>query len=412
MLLKVTVHSFDSTTNSYQIDYITERVEFRNKKATGIVRKHSDFLFLRSELVSIFPSVFVPVLQSPKPFFFVSADVVEKKEVQDMQKFMDKLIDHPVLSNSKYLLYFLDSGSSFAPLKGRGGLFEETPLSPPISMATKKNTVGLKFFSQGFGKTSGKEQNSPWFNEKMAKVLEFSALLEKCLKYSDKLSKLERGLATCFTEISTKVSNLSNTELNVQVAIALRRLNVNYEKDGANHSMISDFFSMYLCDIFSFYMLTCESIEGSFSARLDVIDFNEEMVKSCARKREKNEKLKSAGLVKADKVDSALNELSEAVKNERDSREIIERMTKNIQENEWPFFEKTVIKDFSESLKQFVETQIILNERILKEWQSMVGDVRAIDVNSSLEEESHSPSSNKSPSYPLPGIEKIAAEIL
>lgn len=111
---------------SYRINWRTEMKGFGGIKCYYVRRKFADFEFFHRHLTRLYPYCIIPPLASPQGFMQKEFDTVfRERRVRLLQRYLNRLGNHPILAESELLAMFLLKGKKETWAKTMDMLDEE-----------------------------------------------------------------------------------------------------------------------------------------------------------------------------------------------------------------------------------------------------------------------------------------------
>ncbi|KAG8907684.1 Vacuolar protein sorting-associated protein 5 [Tulasnella sp. 403] len=327
------------------------------KASFSVLRRYSDFLWLYETLSANNPGVIVPPVPEKNPFTIsrFESEFVEQRRLA-LNKCIQKIANHPVLSNDEDFRFFLESDSFALDIKHRrgdntGGL-----------LATFGSLAAPKFY-----------EIDEWFDSKRAYLDALESQLKGLVKAIEMVSKQRAEFAMSISEFAEAVSALSMSDLSKQLTQALsvladvERLYKDIQDSQAKDDMVT------IMGTADEYGRLINSVRLAFNSRVKLY-FNWQSADSeCRRIKSAHEKARRQGRSTGSMAEIA--EFSRRTKAERRAQEAkreFDTVTKLIK-MELARFESERVEDFKASLEQFLEGMIRKQKALILAWENYQG---------------------------------------
>eukprot|EP00158_Paraphelidium_tribonemae_P006076 Partr_v1_DN27663_c0_g1_i1_m64824 putative sorting nexin len=374
MNLEIAITDINAGNNKdpiFKLDYSSRLDQYKVKAQAQLTRKYSDFAWLMSELQSTHPECIIPYLASIKAVYSLTcltAVAMDEKAKETVQKFVDKLISHPALVKSAVLQQFLESGHSFAP----------------VSSSTGSSTGGGKisgmssFFKSVAKSVTSTKEIDPWFETHKLDNNTVLTIFDRSYKASDKVAKSRRALGSAMVDSAAKFMDLGACETSSSLGNSFRKFGAVFEKGGNEYAVQSELDILQASEPFSALSKYCENAEKTFDGRSALLGDYENACKKSLAKKQACEKLKTSSQVRHDKAEAAMAELTEAQTAEKDTKDLLQKVSNDIRDAEWPHLVNVIHEDVFAVLAGYARGQMDIEARILNEFQSLLPEFNAL----------------------------------
>ncbi|KAJ3210275.1 Vacuolar protein sorting-associated protein 17 [Dinochytrium kinnereticum] len=280
----------------------------------SITRTHAELERLTSYIQNHFPELISPIPPAK------TLEITTYVKAVDL--FLKRVAENGALRESEGVRLFFDSEFQFTP-----------PAPPPGS----KRTSVFNLFAVAAPKV---QEVDPFFDNAKAEATGVEANMAVVAKSVEKAGKVERAYATTCVDVCSRLLNLGDEEPE-QISSSLKKL--------AKHFQLLE---------------TAYSSQVALNNRVNVLSDYEASCKSTQRKIQVIEKLKASSSIRQDKVDSALEDLTEAKRTEATNRELLKKMGENVKA-EYQLYSKRHNEDLLQQLNEYVARQLHYNAQIL-----------------------------------------------
>lgn len=242
-----------------------------------------------------------------------------------------------------------------------------------------------KVKSQGFLSKMAKSVKTtreidPWFEHQKSDVQSLNNVMAIALRCLEKVCKAQKSLATSMTEAANKYADFGNEEPNIQLASNLKKFATILEKSGNTFKFMADTEAIQLGEFLNNQLNYCHAIDYTMDSRANALQSYEEACKSTLKRKQASDKLKVASVLRHDKVDASLSELTDARNAESEAKELVKKISDAIRERELPLITKQRNVDFCEALRLYARAQCEMELRQKKDWESIVADLQKVDT--------------------------------
>ncbi|KAJ1547700.1 Vacuolar protein sorting-associated protein 17 [Nowakowskiella sp. JEL0078] len=312
----------------------TNLLEYKRNKYAP-VRSLAEILRLHSYLQTVYPEYILPI----PPYKSSKMDILAR----GIEKLFTRIASKTRLRTSDGVRQFIESEFAFVqtmPLRRQS----KSLLASVIPGSSSKD-VDPYFENAKFDEDSGFQLMQSW------------------MRSADKLAKAYKDHSKSSYDLS---SRLSNVEFNAAfVNQCCKRFAKSLQSVDDINSLQATYIGISFAESCHAHMCNCESAGISLSFRSEALSSYESACKITTKKVQAIERLKNGGNLRQEKVDSALEELSEAKKNEAESKEILKRMT-DVLRQEYTRHDDTMHLDVVRDLSIFAEQQQNFAEREIR----------------------------------------------
>lgn len=209
-----TVHEGSNIYTQYEVQLTSDNPKLKNGT---ILRRYSDFFFLYQCLSLDFPTLLIPPLPNKKRLEYIKGgrftDEFISKRLNSLNLFIQRVINHPILSKSEILMIFLNDDDDI-----HWKTYKTNLNLNPNSQSTTSNIDGVTdFIMNSFKKPTLESKYSSNFNNISIQTQKLEENVNKIDKiYSKVVSKqnqISRDLST-FGEEFSKLSILFKNDVN------------------------------------------------------------------------------------------------------------------------------------------------------------------------------------------------------
>lgn len=349
---------------TYQVDSTT---------ATGekwhVVRRYSDYVWLRAHLVADHPGVVVPALPG-KTLVPLFTDEFLDFRMRELSKFLNKVVSHGVLSKNPKVVTFLQDNEAEGLGLARG---KGKEAAPP---AVAQRTAWSGFASKVTSLVGITDDDSVMTDSKVALLLSeaelppFSYAVEKTMHQRDAIGK-------AFGAISKAVGDLAQVETHEGYATALTELvNVLETIQTTNNDILAQDWEgtqKPLIDLVS----VNKTVHEAHASRNALLLDNRTHSKNLAKAKVTLDAAKAGGNdAKKEKAQTALDSAQEILD---ESTAKLADATKHLK-NDIQSYSSDKSGSIQSALLTYVRDQIALNDAFAKEWEGVIGAISAVAV--------------------------------
>jgi sorting nexin-1/2 len=349
----------------YTIEGKTNHPEYK-KKDINCTRRYSDFIWLREKLLENYKGYLIPPLPEKALLNRFNNEFIEYRR-RELEKFLKRIVIHPILSNSIHLKSFLENSEILN------------------SKTNKKNTVGNenteKKFTGGLFSFIGSSiegisginfnyQNEPdqWFDAKKNYINLLENNLSSLLKIFSLIIKKKKELIQISSEFGTVCSLLSSSEADHDQYVSN-----NFQKLSEISQQISTLDDkrinneiLFFEDSIRDYLRILSSVKEMLDARNEKLSIYQNYSKQYESKEEKYKKTKN--LQKNEK------ELEELKQKENHAKEEFEKISEVVK-LELQKFEETKKEDFKIIFEKLSQINIDYQLQAIDQWKIFLNEL-------------------------------------
>ncbi|KAH8556493.1 Vps5 C terminal like-domain-containing protein [Umbelopsis sp. PMI_123] len=341
----------------YQIE--TTLPTFQHKTSSG-ERTYSEFERLASHLTLLYEDLFVPAL----PDLSVSTVSGQRPEDEEnvliarIRRWVNRITTHPRFKASELVREFAESGQGFLPL------------DKPVSF--HRQTSRFKQLKGGFGLGgSAPAEADEDFMTFTNQIQSFSQGLQTASKALHANFKCRKALSSAYLEMATKLSTLSEKELDAALQNAYRGLANVVQECGELQRPQAQSENTVIGDMIAYQIKNTQSAKDCLDARLSGIAQHLEAVKNTESKYKTMNKLKASSSIKAERVNEAIEDMHEAKAQEQDILRRCEKVNKNLKRDLSTNYKIQLTDDVTSAITEYVKAQIQFEKQHLKKWESL-----------------------------------------
>ena len=358
----------------YDVHTKTNANVFRRKEMkTG--RRFSDFLGLHDKLSEKYlqngrvipppPDKSVVGMTKAKMDDHDQMDEFVERRRAALERFMNRIAAHPSLKTDPDFRDFLQ-------------LETELPKANQTSALSGKSVIKLisKVGDKMVNMTVKMEETDTWFEEKTAHIDRLEANLRKLHSSTELLCEHRRNLGVNTGMMARALQQLSSTEENQELALALARLSGVQEKIEKVHAdqAAADFYQ--LSELIKDYVGLVSAVKDAFQERIRAWQAWQSATSALTRKREA--KVKAELQHRTERMSGLRQEIAEAERQQEMAQENFERISRLIKK-EVEQFEVRRSLDFKTVIVKYMEAMLKCQENIAREWETFLPQVAASD---------------------------------
>ncbi|KAG0256994.1 Vacuolar protein sorting-associated protein 17 [Mortierella polycephala] len=304
----------------------TNMPRYKRQSYNNVTRSYLEFVRLREHLVAEHPEVIVPVLPPERSLISAATDV------HSMRLFLERISQHPVLSQDYELQMFVESEFGFLP-----------PVKTKKILGKLLN-IGVKRFSSG-GSTGlslgggGSTDTDDEFEEERTIAAKVETKLQAVIKNLDKEIKARRDFSSREAELAT----LSNV--------------------GGDATVLGSFLEYKLQHV--------QTLSGALDYRLSVLGEYDAAIKSTESKRKTMERLRSSTNINPEKVTDSIDDLEDGNMKMR-MEQVSSALAKDLEE-----YKQQSEDDLLRALRQYSQRQVGFERAKLEELLAVTGGLVA-----------------------------------
>eukprot|EP01132_Coremiostelium_polycephalum_P010403 gene10403-12776_t len=301
------------------------------KKETSVLRRYSDFLWLRNVLKETRRGSIIPTLPEKAVLNNHNKDFIEIRR-KELEKFLNRVVESDSLVHSNELKIFLEgTDEQFQSTKTSrpGTPLDQSVASPP---ATESKGIGKITSLFGSGVTAISNLATPvkeidgWFGDKKMYILQLDANLHKLEEAVSSVIKKRRELAQTMADFASAGLSFSSCEVSHRqdVASSFQRLT---EVDSTIKKGMDDLSNNeygYFEEGIRDYLRVLTSVKELLNDRLDSLYQMQNHERILATKKEKLDKLRMSN---PSKVQAMSREVEDASRKLNDSKAEYDRIS-------------------------------------------------------------------------------------
>ncbi|KAJ3106837.1 Vacuolar protein sorting-associated protein 17 [Phlyctochytrium planicorne] len=302
----------------------------------NITRSHAELERLSGHIQSRYPEYISPI--PPSKTLEVTL------YVKAVEVFLQRIASNRTLRESDGVRLFFDS---------------EFQYTPPVVQAPKQKSVFNLFGSVA---TKAPEID-PFFDHAKNEAAGIETNMSTVAKTVEKAGKAEKAYASACLDVCARLVTVADEEPE-PISSNLKKLSKHFQLMESGYSSQAAYslaiFNQY-CD---YHARSAQAATYSLNNRANALVDYDAACKATAKKLQTIEKLKASSSIRQDKVELALEELSEAKHNESVSRELVKKLGENVK-YEYQLYSKRHQEDLTQQLDEYVARQLHYNSQIL-----------------------------------------------
>ncbi|KAF5361888.1 hypothetical protein D9756_002350 [Leucocoprinus leucothites] len=325
------------------------------KSSFSVLRRYSDFLWLYDTLQMNNPGVVVPPVPEKNTFGRFDDTFVRQRRL-GLEKCIQKIANHPVLSKDTDLKFFLESDTFSLDMKHRkaesaherGGLIA---------------SIGQTFTGPRFHETD------EWFDKQKIYLDSLESQLKGLVKAIELVAKQRAELATVTGEFAQTISDLASSDVGTQLSQSLSGLADVQRKAQELQTTQSDQDVATILATSDEYARLISSVRLAFTSRIRIYHQWKNSESDSLRIKRNHEKNRAQGQIPTDKLSYSLQQIAEAERRAAESKLEYEQVSKLVKQ-EVARFEQERIDDFKDSLHTFLEGMITRQKDLIATWEN------------------------------------------
>ncbi|PPR08142.1 hypothetical protein CVT24_012356 [Panaeolus cyanescens] len=325
------------------------------KSAFSVLRRYSDFLWLYETLSNNNPGVVVPPVPEKNTFGRFDDQFVKQRRLA-LEKCIQKIANHPVLSKDPDLKLFLESDTFSLDIKHRKA---EIAHERGGFMASIGQTItGPRFY-----------ETDEWFDRQKVYLDSLEAQLRGLAKAIETVAKHRSELAAATGEFAHNFTELSSADVGKQLSQSLAGL-ADVERKAQDLQVIQSEQDMAtLMATVDEYARLINSVRLAFNSRIRIYHAWKQAESDLLRTKQTHEKNRAQGRIPPDRLGYSLSQIAEAERRASESKLEYEHVSKLVK-TEVARFEQERIDDFKDSLHAFLEGMISRQKELIAAWEN------------------------------------------
>lgn len=294
------------------------------------------------------------------------SDFVERRRLA-LERFLDRLVHHPVLHKDAYLRDFLTSE----------GELPKSSHTQVLSGAMAKKL--LRNVGDAMGKLTFKmDETDEFFEFKTQELETWEVQIGRLHSELSALVTNEQDLASSTLLLGRALSLLSNVEEHTGLARSLSQLAETEEQISQFQGVQAEIESTYLSDYAKELLALLMSCKETLAERARIFKATKDLETSLRSKREQKVRIEMSP--KADRrkiptLESEIHMLEGRVTQSQDEFEVISAAIKK----EFEYFDTFRFDEFKNSAVEFLNLSLQVQEKILQTWESYIGQANSIE---------------------------------
>lgn len=328
-----------------------------------IDRRFSDFHTLYQWLIAKYKSIIVP--PCPPKDAINNSFMKFKNEGNEitefvlhrraaLERFLQRVVDHPILRNDEYLHTFLESDAKLPKPK------------------TEFIDKGMSFISAKLGHYEEAEQ---WFSERAQELDVLESMLKKLHSAIQGIVASRKELTQCGTKFAESFGALANAEDSASLTAAMYQLADVEHKIAKLHLKQAERDDYNFLEIFADYRGLLRAIHMCMENRVACFRESQSAVSNLASKQSNELKLKAQG--KVDKYDQAQREVADAERRVVDTKKAFDTFSKDFR-GELERFDFFKIHDFQRTVVSYVESMMVLEQQTIRAYEAYLPEAKGI----------------------------------
>ncbi|KAI9175716.1 Vacuolar protein sorting-associated protein 17 [Blastocladiella emersonii ATCC 22665] len=320
-------------------------------------RSHKDMERLCTHLSKTYATNLVPALP---PIVSPPARALERAYTRSVEKFLARVLRHPVFAANAGTVTFFTSAAVFDPPPPE-------PADGPADQATSVRVASPSWSGKLRALVStGPKDIDAEFEQRKDKSAELEFCLKALGKSADKLAAAHRAMAAALGDVSVKAAAMGAAEPQPALAGAWHKLSrrLQLATDLCSERAATE--GTVLHDRLAVALTACGNAQAALDHRLQVLDAYDESCRATERHKRKMDKLRAGRPVES-KVGEALAKF-DAIKAHENLLRVQFRTASDLLARDWPVAEQHRAEDLNETLAAWARAEADVEHR-------MTGDV-------------------------------------
>lgn len=369
---------------SYKVNTRTNLPQFEHGQL-AVVRRYSDFVWLRAQMMKVYPGIIVPPLPEKLMVGRFSEDFVEGRR-RALERFLMRVSIHHILRDCEHFKLFLEqSEQSFSNMK-RASKSQSKAASSIMKGPSKKgfwdmlsnasHTIQNKI---GAGKRRDKTDQDVVFDEVANYVSGLEQQLSGAYKSTQSMVSNHRDSASCLYEFGLAFTLLGSTENNSNLGGALAELGRTADAVSALSNEQADKEGLMLEDPLRDYVRIVGSVRVALHERAKRVEKYEVALADLEIKKATVQRLVSHDSRSVGKVATAQQQVNNAETQLQKAKEMMDLVTERVLA-ESDRFKREKMVDLKRIIVDYVQVQIDYNKKVLNSWEELLPNIQAMQV--------------------------------
>jgi len=342
----------------YKLHVKTSFTQFKLSEFDTL-RRYKDFVWLREKLAEKYKGYLIPPLPEKALLNRFNTEFLENRR-RELERFLQRIVDHPVLIQSTELQTFLESSESLS-----------TPKVPAVQPRKESTSSSLfSFLGSSIESISNLNtiQNEPdqWFDAKRNYINALDSHLNSIVKSINQISKKQKELSLAMTDFSLASSLLASSEADQDqwISNSFNRLSeITTQITVLDEKLVDDQTTSFEDNIRD-YIRILGAVKEMLNVRTEKLTLYQNVTKQLETKKEKFEKVKAT----SSKMEK---EIEEAEKRMEETKEDFIKIS-NICKSELQRFESTKLQDIKNLLIKLTQIHINHDLLIIDQWKGFL----------------------------------------
>ena len=341
----------------------------------SVIRRFSDFTWLKEQLEAHYPGVIVPPLPEKLLVGRFSDEFVESRR-RGLEKFLNALASHVLLKESQSLRVFLEaSEEAFARHRASTATLVDNSIS--TGFWEWASEAGAKLTGQA-SRSSLRERTpeDDRFDEAKRYVDGFEPHIGAVSKRASELVSRNREVANGLFEFGLAFGLLGQSE-HGQLGTAMSQLGHCVDRLSVLAAEEADKESLLFVEPIKHYVRLVSCVKQALDARTQRQKAYEAALADVMAKRLNKSRLQAQPNVGQDRLQAAEQEVIRAEAKAEGAKEEFDLVTRRVlvEVERW---KREKLVDFKAIILEYVQLQIEHNQRVEEAWRSVLPDLQAI----------------------------------
>ncbi|GHJ83709.1 hypothetical protein NliqN6_0111 [Naganishia liquefaciens] len=329
-------------------------------RESSVLRRFSQFLWLAERVGANNPGVIIPPVPDKQLSGRFEDQFVETRRAA-LEKCLNKMANHPVLSLDPDLRLFLESESFEFEVKHRKHESAQSQESKGL-LATIGGSIGGPRFIE----------KDDWFEQKKAYLDSLESQMKGWIKSVESASKHRLDLSLTISDFSDTITALAESDLSMDLSQALQRLAglTTREKEAQENQAKMDV--VYLLNTADEYVRWIGSVRLAFASRIKSHFTWQQTEADAKRLKVQHEKLRKSGKIAHDRIQPALAEIAEAERKALDAHSDFDAVSRLVK-LEFARYEHDRVEEFKHMFATYLDEMIIAQKEMVAAWETFLG---------------------------------------
>ncbi|KAI5450843.1 Vacuolar protein sorting-associated protein vps5 [Naganishia albida] len=331
-----------------------------SSRESSVLRRFSQFLWLVGRVGANNPGVIVPPVPDKQLSGRFEDQFIETRRAA-LEKCLNKMANHPVLSLDPDLRLFLESESFEFEVKHRKHETAQSQESKGL-LATIGGSIGGPRFVE----------KDDWFEQKKSYLDSLESQMKGWIKSVEAASKHRLDLSQSISEFADSITALAESDLSMELSQALQRLAGLTLREKETQEDQAKMDVVHLLNTADEYVRWIGSVRLAFASRIKSYFTWQSAEADARRLKMQHEKLRRSGKIAHDRVQPALAEIAEADRRALDAHSDFDAVSRLVK-MEFSRYEQERVDEFKHMFERYLDEMIVAQKEMIAAWENYLG---------------------------------------